>query len=307
MALLASRGHCLLRVLSWSVTMQATESSHHVRQRKRSEYDVAVLGKALDLLEALAECRQVGLSDLSRQAHVHKTSAYRILATLESRGYVVKDGRLRTYMPGPKLIAVSATFMSGLGLVQVARPVLEAVHAEFGETVNLAVLNERAVLYIDVLESPRGLRMAARVGTRDAMHSTALGKAFLSCLPPRELKRLLTGYDWERLTRRTIRTADAFERELAGVRQRGYAVDDEENEIGARCVGVPIQNRDGRPIGALSISGPASRLRHSLLRRIGERLKAAAQEIEGRVGWEAQSKGTIAAEAATPRAASGMV
>jgi len=238
----------------------------------------------LDLLEVLAEGTQVGLSDLSRLAHVQKTSAYRILATLESRGYLVKNGRLRMYMPGPKLIAVSASFVSGMGLVQAARPILEGIHAKFGETVNLAVLNERRILYVDVLESPRGLRMAARVGTRDAMHSTSLGKAILSFLPPPEVSRLLTRYDWKPLTRKTITTADAFERELAGIRQRGYALDDEENEIGARCVGVPVRDRRGQPIGGISVSGPASRLGHSLLRRMGEQLKAAAQEIENRVG-----------------------
>jgi IclR family transcriptional regulator, acetate operon repressor len=266
--------------------MEAARSPRNERQGRRREYDVAVLRKALDLLEALADGGQLGLTDLSRRGHVHKTSAYRILTTLERRGYVLKDGRHRTYAPGPKLIAVSAAFVSGLGLVQLARPVLEGVHAEFGETVNLGVLNDGRVLYIDMLESTQGLRMAARVGADDALHSTALGKAILVSMSPDELKQLLAGYNWERRTRRTITTIETLERELASVRQRGYAIDDEENEMGARCVGVPVRDRDGRPIAALSVSGPASRLRHSILRRIGKRLKAAAQEIERRMGRE---------------------
>ena len=266
--------------------MGAARPPRNEQQGRRREYDVAVLGKALDLLEALADGGELGLTDLSRRGHVHKTSAYRILTTLERRGYVLKDKEDRTYAPGPKLLAVSAAFVSGLGLVQVARPVLEAVHAEFGETVNLGVLNDRRVLYIDMLESTQGLRMAARVGAEDALHSTALGKAILVCMSPEELKPLLAGYKWERRTRRTITTVETLQRELARVRQRGYAIDDEENETGARCVGVPIRDRDGRPIAALSVSGPASRLPYPILKRIGKRLKAAAQEIAHRMGQE---------------------
>lgn len=230
---------------------------------------------------------------MSRRTQIQKTSAFRILSTLESRGYVVKDGQDRTYLPGPKLVALSAAFLSGLKIIQYARPVLEAVHAELGETVNLGVLNGHRVLYIDMLESPQGLRMAAQVGSQDSLHCTALGKAILSCLSPEELKRLLTGYDWERRTRRTITTIDALERDLARIRHRGYAIDDDENELGARCVGVPIRGSSGRPIAALSVSGPASRLRHSLMSRIGKRLLLAGQEVERHMGRETHPDGRM--------------
>jgi IclR family acetate operon transcriptional repressor len=263
------------------------------RQGIPREYEVAVLGKALDLLEALAEGEELGLSELSRHTNVNKSSAFRILTTLENRGYVLRLGRHRTYAPGPKLIAVSARFLSGLKLVTFARPVMEGVYAEFRETVNLGVLNDRGVLYIDILESRQGLRMAARVGTVDPLHSTALGKAILSCLPRDEIKRLMDRYEWERRTRRTITTVEVFERELERIRQRGYAIDDEENEAGARCVGVPIRGRDSRPIAALSVSGPASRLSQSILGRIGKRLRTAAQKIERQMGREVLNGGSL--------------
>lgn len=274
--------------------MKRADSTHSQRQGIPREYEVAVLGKALDLLEALAEGEHFGLSELSRRTNVNKTSAFRILTTLEKRGYVLRQGRHRTYAPGPKLIAVSARFLSGVELVTLARPVLEGVYADFRETVNLGVLNDRRVLYVDILESRQGLRMAARVGSEDPVHSTALGKAILSCFPRDAIKRLMDSYNWERRTRRTITIVEVFERELERIRQRGYAIDDEENEVGARCVGVPIRDREGRPIAALSVSGPASRLSQPILRRIGKRLKTAAQEIERRMGREVPNGGTIA-------------
>jgi len=253
--------------------------------KQPAKYDVAILKKALDLLEQLAgRAGPAGLSDLGRQADVSKATAYRILQTLEARGYLVKSGRPPVYIAGPKLIAVSARFVSGSGLVQAARPILADILLKYEETVNLAVLDGCSILYLDVLESPRRLRRAAQIGSRDPIHSTALGKAIVAFLPQIEAARILTSYHWKLFTRKTIVTVDAFERDMADTRQRGYALDNEENELGARCVGVPICGGPDRPIGAVSVSGPASRLGLSLLREIGEHLKQAAREIEARMG-----------------------
>jgi IclR family acetate operon transcriptional repressor len=249
----------------------------------RGDYDVAVLGKALDLLEVLEAGEELGLSELSARTGVSKPSAFRVLTTLETRGYVAKDAAHRKYRPGPRLIALSCSVVSGLSVVQHARPVIERLHAEFGETVNLGALSDGEVLYLDMLESTLGLRMAARVGARDPLHSTALGKALLAAMPADDLGRLLGRYRWVRRTRRTITTRAALERELALVRERGYAIDDGENEDGARCVGVAIRDAR-RPLAALSVSGPASRLPGSRIRQIGEQLKVAASEIAQRMG-----------------------
>jgi DNA-binding IclR family transcriptional regulator len=238
----------------------------------------------VELLEALAAGEQLGLSQLSTRTGVSKPSAFRILATLESRGYLAKDATHRKYRPGPRLVALSCAVVSGLSVVQHARPVIEKLHAEFRETVNLGALSDSEVLYLDMLESTRGLRMAARVGARDPLHSTALGKALLAALSVDDLERLLSHYRWVRRTRRTITTRAAVERELAVVRKRGYAIDNGENEEGARCVGVAIRDPLGRPIAALSVSGPASRMPEALTRQIGERLKVAASEIAQRMG-----------------------
>ncbi|MBI3980005.1 MAG: IclR family transcriptional regulator [Chloroflexi bacterium] len=266
--------------------------SHTETERDRSSYDVAVLGKALDLLEALVGSNELGLSELCLRTDVNKTSAFRVLSTLESRGYVAKHPETRKYRPGPKLVALSSALVSGLNLVQCARPVLQALQAEFGETVNLGILSDGHVLYVDMLESRHGLRTAARVGSRDALHATALGKAMLAFLPTDRANRLLASLSLTAITPRTITSLDALERELALARQRGYAIDDQENETGARCVGVPILDSARRPGAAISVSGPAWRLADDLVGLIGARLIDAASEIERAMGYRTAGTGS---------------
>ena len=252
----------------------------------RSVYDVAVLQKALDVLEVLAQRTDLGLSELSLQTGVSKASTYRVLSTLEARGFVAKDPKTRKYSPGVKLIAMSCAVVSRVDLVAAARPYVVDLQATFDETVNVGILANGEILYVDILESAQGLRMAATVGDRNALHCTALGKAILSGLPSSEARELLTSYRRVAATPKTIVGLEALMDDLAVVAERGYAVDDEENEVGARCVGVPVRDSGGRAVGAISISGPVARVPHELVATIGSRLKEAADGIEERMGYQ---------------------
>ncbi len=251
---------------------------------ERGVYDVAVLQKALDLLEVLADRPNLGLSELSEQTGASKASSYRVLSTLESRGFLVKDPVTRKYSPGPRLIAVSYGVIGRLDLVGIARPSMEALHAEFHETVNLGVLVENRVLYVDMLESPRTLRTAARAGSKDPLHCTALGKAILSAMPADEARAILKTYRRLAPTSHTRTSLEDLSRELAVTRVRGYSIDNEENEIGSRCVGVALLGSSGEVAGAISVSGPAVRLTDSQVARIGTRLIAARHAIERGLG-----------------------
>jgi IclR family acetate operon transcriptional repressor len=248
-------------------------------------YDVAVLGKALDLLETLASGPDRGLSELSERTGVSKGSAFRVLSTLEGRGYVSKNGETRKYGAGPKLLALSHAVVARLDLVRSARSILRRLQEEFDETVNLGVLSGGQVLYLDMLESHQGLRMAAHVGARDALHSTGLGKAILAALPAAEARQLFRSYRRVPATSRTLVSLDDLEVDLARVRQRGYSLDDEENEVGARCVGAAVLDATGRPVAAISVSGPASRMNAEVLERIGTAVRDAAHEIETLMGY----------------------
>jgi len=261
----------------------------------RSVYDVAVLQKALDVLEVLAERDDLGLSELSARTGVSKASTYRVLSTLEARGFVSKDPETRKYSPGVKLVAMSCAVVARVDLVAAARPYVVDLQAAFDETVNVGILANGEVLYVDILESAQGLRMAAAVGARNALHCTALGKAILSAIPNSEARELLTAYRRVAATPKTIVGLEALMDDLAVVAERGYAVDDEENEVGARCVGVPIRDLAGRAVGAISISGPVARIPLELVETIGARLLEAAVGIEERMGYTRTPLATPAA------------
>ena len=266
--------------------------------------DVSVVLKAFDLLEALADGEWVGLTAISIRAGVTKASAYRVLNTLVGKNYVTKRDADRTYGVGPRLIELSGRFAAGRTLVSRARPVLERIHREFNETVNLGTLNDTMTLYVEILESHRELRMAARVGQKDPLHSTALGKAILAQLPEAEVDRLLEGATWSRRTPNTITSKAKFKRELTTIRELGYAVDNEENESGARCVAVAIVEGPGRCREAISVSGPRFRINDAHVERIARSLVSAAHEVEQRLGY-AGRLGTSPARVSAKRVRAG--
>lgn len=253
-------------------------------KRHRGIYDVAVLQKALDLLQVLAEEPGLGLSELSERTGASKASTYRMLATLEGRGFVAKSPDTRKYSPGARLVALSCAVMARLDLARAARPAMEALLDAFGETVNLGILADGEVLYVHILESPRDLRMAAQVGARDALHSTALGKALLSGVPASEARELLGRYRRHAVTPHTVTALEDLMHQLALVVDRGYAIDDEENELGARCVAAPVRDAAGRAIAAISVSGPVTRMPDSLIPVIGSRILEVVATVEALMG-----------------------
>ena len=254
------------------------------RARRPADYTNGVLGKALDLLDVLAGSGAVSLAEVSQRAGINKVTAFRILANFEERGYVEREPGSGQYRLGLRLLELSARLRERLDLRNVARPHLEALRTAIGETVNLAVPGNRGIVYIDILESAYGLRMAAAVGDADDYHSTALGKAMLAFWPE-ERRAAVLGR--RRLTRKTDRTRTdrrALRRDLALDREQGYAVDDEENEAGARCIGAPVLDDSGRVVGALSVSGPASRVTPERVPEIAARVVQAADEVSRGMG-----------------------
>ncbi len=254
----------------------------------RSRYDVGVLHKALDVIEQIAQLGPLTARELSRRTDISSTAAYRVLGTLAGRGYVVQEARSHRYGLGPALLALSRSVLSSVDLVSTARPTMEALRDEFGETVNLGALTrDDRLVYLEMLESERGLRTTVDVGAHDHIHSTALGRAILAGLADDEAVAMLKKRELVRVTPRTPVSVKAVVAKLARAREAGYAVDDEENELGARCVGAAIRDVSGHPFAAISISGPVSRINAELLPILGERLRGAASEIERALGHAA--------------------
>ncbi|MGH7922445.1 MAG: IclR family transcriptional regulator [Candidatus Dormibacteraceae bacterium] len=258
------------------------ERSHPARS---SGSGVLVLEKALDVLECLADGRTWSVARLSTTTALNPASIYRLLATFESRAYVVRRPDRQGYFAGPALLSTSRRVLSHTSLTRGARPILVRLHDEMGETVNLGVLDRGLVRYVDIIESDHDLRMAAAVGSSGPVYCTSIGKAILSRLDPARVREMLAHQRWNKLTPTTYDSiAELFE-DLEATRVRGFAVDDEETEVGARCVGVPIIDDEGCAIAGLSVSGPAWRMPPEKFARIGRVLQAAAKDIETSAGY----------------------
>lgn len=255
-------------------------------ERPGRDYSIAVLDRALDVLETLAETSAgapIGVTDIARRVGTTKTAAFRILSNLERRGYVSKDAATAKYALGTRLAYLGERSLGAIDFRGAARPALEALNRRFGETTNLGVREGHEVVYLDMVESAHGLRMAARVGARDLLHSTALGKAMLAFLPPAEQDRLLR----RRLPARTPRTITdpaALRSELERVRRQGFAEDLEENEAGARCLGAPIFDHLGAVVGAISVSSPESRLDDERAAAVAAAVVEEAAAVSRRLG-----------------------
>jgi len=219
---------------------------------------VRVLRKAVAVLEALSAAgRPVGLAELCRRIKYPKPTIYRILRSFEELGYLARDRATGFYAPTSRL-AQLGRHGQALDLRRRALPAMEALHQEFNETVNLGVLEGDQISYAACLETTRPLRLMVRPGTKDPFYCTALGRAIAAFLPDREREELVAAARFDSRTPKTVRTRPALRKILRETRRRGWAIDDEECDLGVICVGAPLLDQ-GSPIGAVSITIPRIR------------------------------------------------
>ena len=247
-------------------------------------YVVQPVMKALKVLELVARHgHEIALTAVSKELKIPKTTTFRYLQTLTAAGFLDHNRATDRYNLGPQLRAIARADASVSKVRELARPAMIELMQDFNETVNLAVKGNGRVVYIDLIEANRSLRMQARIGESHPMHSTALGKAILAFLPEAERQRQLDLPLTER-TGRTLLEREEIERQLRQVARTGYATEMGENEDGAMCVGVPILDEDGYPVAALSVSAPLMRMPHSLAAKVGTRLREVAAGISTHLG-----------------------
>jgi DNA-binding IclR family transcriptional regulator len=236
--------------------------------------------RGLDVIEALADADAAGIgpSAIGEAVDLDKATVSRLLRTLAEAGWVRQDADTRRYRLSGKILRLAANVRVHLDLRTVAAPHLRALREELGETVHLGVMEDLGVFYLDKLESPNSIQLVSRVGQVMPLHSTSLGKAILAALPEEEREAKIARMDFVPRTDRTITTAAAFRRELVVTQQRGYATDDRENEPLGACVAAAIIGPEGRPVGAVSVSGPHYRV-HSHLEDFGEHARATAAAV----------------------------
>jgi DNA-binding IclR family transcriptional regulator len=233
---------------------------------------ILVLHKTLDILETIRDSRSgLALSDLARALGLPKPTAYRIIATLEGRGYVTRTHNGH-YQVARKLFDLQQDESEEQTLLHAAQPAMARLVDSCRETVNLGILDGGEVVVISTVESPQSIRMSSKVGNRRYLHTTALGKVLLSGLPEKEVQRLIRIQGLPRLTPRSIVTRQALKLELDLVRKQGFAMDNEENELDGRCLAAPIVGVGGRIVAALSISAPVFRMDMARARTLADEL-----------------------------------
>ena len=224
------------------------------------------------------------MTELGRRLGVHKATASRLAATLADHGFVERDPHTDRYRLGFGLIRLAGAAMAGLDLVRTARPIVEELAERTHETVNLGVLSMGDVIYIDQATGARSIVSASWVGRRTPLHATAAGKALLAFAEPEDQVRLLAG-QLARCTRRTIVSGQVLRDQLRTVRSRGYAQAFEELEEGLNAIAAPIRQADRKVVAALSVSGPAFRVRAVDAVRLGRLTLDAATAISRRLGF----------------------
>lgn len=222
---------------------------------------VPSLNKALCILELLTQSRAgLTLPDLVDQSGLAKSSVHYLLVTLERRGYVHRNERAGRYQLGTKLFSMANSALSGLGLRQKSAPHLAALRLKTGLTVHFAILDQSEAVLISKHNGQSGSKLATWVGKRMELHCTGLGKALLAFLPGSEIDAIIQSHGLGRHNENTIASPKRLREELEKVARMGYAIDDEEDELGMRCIGAPIFGHNGRPVAAVSIAGTTSEI-----------------------------------------------
>ena len=239
-------------------------------KKEKSEYIIQAVSHALDLLEEFqGDDDELGVTELSNRLKLHKNNVFRLLATLESRGYVEQNRATENYRLGLKSLELGQTFIKHMGLLAQAKPILQKIVDLCNETCYISMLKDGYIVYLDIVETNYTVRVMSRVGYRLPAYCTAAGKIHLAFLKEEELDRLYGKAKLETFTSNTITRFSDLKEELQRIRDAGYAIDNEEHDVGVCCVAAPIRDYTRRVVGALSISGPSMRFPE---KRIAEEL-----------------------------------
>lgn len=245
---------------------------------------VLALRRGLRILDTFSSHGDLGVNEIARHVGMHKSTVSRLCATLESAGYLERDLASNRFRLGARIYQLAGSTSPTADVRVVARPVmLELVEAS-RETATLGVREANDIVTIDVVDGLNSIRMATRVGMRTQVHASAVAKAILAYLPTHEVDELLRDWPMIALTPNTVTDPAALREKLAEVRERGYALDMEELEVGLRCVAAPIRDPLGRAVAGISISGPRHRMTDEAIRRFGPLVRAAGEQVSARLG-----------------------
>ncbi|MEW6129386.1 MAG: IclR family transcriptional regulator [Acidobacteriota bacterium] len=259
---------------------------------KTEETSSTAIERTMAIFEAIA-ARKSGLtlSDICRQLEIPKSSASYLLRTLKNLGYLNLDQATGKYRLGLKVMSLGQRVEIGTDVKEAALPVIQKVVEKTNLTAHLAVLDHGEAVYIAKVEPRSFIRMDTWVGKRMQVNSTGVGKAIAAYLSPAEVEAIIKQHGLKKRTVKTITVQSSFLRELDKVRAKGYAIDDEENSLGARCVAVPVFDSLGNAVAAIGVSGTTAQVNKASITKIVELVKDAAEKASAKLGYHTSVTG----------------
>jgi DNA-binding IclR family transcriptional regulator len=240
--------------------------------------------RALNLLEVLAQWGEGGVTELAVELDVHKSTIFRLLGALESRGLVDQTEDRGKYRLGFGLVRLAGAVSARMDITSQARPVASSLSNDIGETVNIAVLNEHHAVNVEQALGPASVSAQNWVGRQTPLHATASGKVLLAHVAPGERARLMKATKLVTFTERTVTTAGELGRELETIVDRGYATTEGEYEEGLNAIAVPVRDAQGSVVAALSASGPSYRFTLDRMEELVPSVQDAGEQISRRLG-----------------------
>ena len=253
--------------------------------RERSEYSVQAVTNAIRILEALGEAEhEQSIPELCTKLDLTKSNVNKLLATLERFGYIDSNKYTGNFRLGVKTFQISQAYINKLSLTEIALPLQKELRDKVNESVYISVLRKDNIVYLSVVETDAPVRVMPRIGNVGSAYATATGKIQLAYQEEREVETLYAE-PFAAYTENTIRTMDVLLKELAVIREQGYALDNEEYEMGVRCLAAPIKNFMGNVIAGISISSPIERMSEARVEEIAPLLLSVAHKLSTKFGY----------------------
>lgn len=244
------------------------------------------LDRALEILKVLADGDGLSLTEVAEASSQAPATVYRVLTTFQLHQMVAFQKDRQLWHVGQEAFRIGSAFLKRADVVERARPVMRELMLDTGETANLAIADGAEVVFLSQVESHEHIRAFFRPGTRGPIHASGIGKALMAYFPETTIERMLSRHEMEAFTSKTLTSREAILDDLAAIRRRGWAVDDEERTSGMRCIAAPIFNTHSEAVAGISISGPTVRLPDNETEQLGERVLAAADQITAASGGQ---------------------
>jgi DNA-binding IclR family transcriptional regulator len=257
-------------------------------------YQLHGLERAVSVLETLSQSEApLSLAEICQRMNLHKSTAHRALMVLERSALIERTPENR-FRLGLKLYELGNRAVEQIDLRARVYPFFRRLAMDVHETVHLGVMQKTSVVYLDKVEPNRRVCMSSKIGSSNPVYCTSLGKAMLAFQPEETIEKIVSSIRFTRYTPKTLCSREKLFEHLEAVRRRGYAIDDEEIELGVRCIGAPILNEYRWAIAAVSVSGPTSRITPQNVRAIAQRVLTCCREISASLGMRAKKKSHVA-------------